>query len=395
MKILCISDHHRHELGCAAALKAQGFEVEYFAIGYVPSFPLNSGTKELTVSTNAGDFTIPVTVISQLSLPRTINGILPSICRQFRLEEESFDLIMATPGTPWWVGYHLAMRIQAPLALRLWGFKALKIKSCLSFRDYVGVATLFVPSVIHCTLECALSKAVISIDYNTWSTLQKWMFWNREKTSLAYPNFAILKSENRKGKGSINKLLSNILEDSDYILSICSVSYKNANAAENFLFNTLVRIAKQNPKLVVVIVGTSTLDLQRSSLLNHVPNNLLCLGRIYSDSFLEYLYKKAKLVVAPVFWGTTSNRLIEAFYYGKPILTNTMAKHLFPELKHKKNAYFSDRYDKYGQIVNMLCNSSDLLKELELGSINASQTLFSTRMVGHILKNIIEKKILS
>lgn len=388
MKILCISDHHRHELGSAASLKNQGFDIFYLAIGKAPSVLLDETTKEAEVMIDVGEFKFPLLCVPQLSLIQAINNCDFLFNEGIRFQD--FDLILTTQGVPWWVAKHISNKFKIPLVIKLWGFKAIKFKTYLQYRDYYGII-ISLPSFIHISLQIIMSNALVCVDNNMKSFLHKYMPWTKiVEMFIVYPTFSITgKSTNYKIKEGIPSLLEKY---NDYIFSIVSLDYINGSYTEKQLFDILVDIAKKNPDIKVIVVGTSISDFKKVYKTTYgTPENIVLLGKIYSDKILSNIYKKCKLVVTPILYGETiSNRLLEAFFYGKPILTNGVAKKLFPELEHGNSVFISDDYEKYGDIVSELLADNHLLEILDSGSKNAFINLFSSYQNGIKTKNIVE-----
>jgi len=65
-----------------------------------------------------------------------------------------------------------------------------------------------------------------------------------------------------------------------------------------------------------------------------------------------------------VLFRSVSNRLLEALYYGRPILTNSTAKLLYNKLEHLHHIFISDDYKDYPTIVRVLLKMIRYLKNL-------------------------------
>jgi glycosyltransferase involved in cell wall biosynthesis len=97
------------------------------------------------------------------------------------------------------------------------------------------------------------------------------------------------------------------------------------------------------------------------------------------------------LVVIPIFSRALSNRLLEALYYGRPILTNIYAKLIFKKLEHLHHIFISDNYAEYPSIIRKLFKNEALLEELALGAKKAYNSFFSARKCGFAMKRVIER----
>jgi glycosyltransferase involved in cell wall biosynthesis len=160
------------------------------------------------------------------------------------------------------------------------------------------------------------------------------------------------------------------------------------------ILGILYTIAKYNPEVNVVVLGSNEVEARESIGKTSLPPNMKFLGFIYDDMLIEHIYEYSSLVISPVFFRAVSNRILEALFYGKPILTNSYIREIFPELKHGISVYISDRYEKYPHIVRSLLNSSNTLEGLTEGAKKAWKELFSGRNFGSkievVLKNLGE-----
>jgi glycosyltransferase involved in cell wall biosynthesis len=159
---------------------------------------------------------------------------------------------------------------------------------------------------------------------------------------------------------------------------------------EQQLFRVLDFIAKRCPEVNVVIAGGTLDDVRRKFRLLSPPKNLLFAGSGISDDALKMLYEHTSLVIIPIFFRSLSNRLLEALYYGRPILTNSIAKLLHNELEHSHHVFMSDNYAEYPSIIRRLLKNETLLEELALGAKKAYSSFFSARKCGLDMKHVIE-----
>jgi len=118
------------------------------------------------------------------------------------------------------------------------------------------------------------------------------------------------------------------------------------------------------------------------------PRNLHIIGKGFPDNIIAKIYKNARLVIAPITNRNISNRLLEALFYGKPIVTSEVVKLIHPELEHKKHLYISS-WDTIVDDVIKLSKDEDLLKSLEQGAREAYSRYFSTRRNLMFLKRLL------
>ncbi len=356
-----ISDHHRHELGFAAALMSIGYKVHYFPISGGAQIPIdNLSRQRIKIKTDIGLFDIP------LIFPNS-NSI------------DNFDIIIATNGKPWSIGYSISKQQRIPIILRVWGYKALKIPEYFKFKKYSTI-TIFIPSLANMLFQTLSSDYVVTLDSNTGKILSKYL--PKVKTQTIYPTYASIISFSNDNLDTMDVLES---IGRNYVLSIISLKYKLPQ--EMYLFRILSSIAKKLPESEIVVIGTSKQDING----HNSPKNMVLLGRIYNDKILEEIYKRAILVIAPIFYKTVSNRLLEAIFYSKPILTNSTAVRLHPELKQCPGILISDNYENYWKIVKELISNPGYAKHITYSLKLICRSLFSVRQNAQKIRKVLEE----
>jgi len=98
----------------------------------------------------------------------------------------------------------------------------------------------------------------------------------------------------------------------------------------------ICEIAKKMPDVNFVIIGTSKSDIGGAFRYEGL-NNLFLLGKVFDDSCLAKLYEKAYCVVCPVLDSGFPTHLFEAFFYGKAIVSPSVATKCYEGLKHGTN----------------------------------------------------------
>ncbi len=86
----------------------------------------------------------------------------------------------------------------------------------------------------------------------------------------------------------------------------------------------------------------------------------------FSDNVLETLYHNAKLVIIPITNRNISNRLLEALFFGRPVVTSEVVKLIHPELVHGRHVYVSNWDYIIDDIIKVTRNEA-LLHELASG----------------------------
>jgi len=383
MKILVISNEIRHELGCAASLKYMGFDTTYLHLGKE-----YKQLKEVNVRVDVGNFRVK---FSEIPSPSLHNSILhPQNFIPKDIDEEKFDLVIATPSTPFYLSRYIAKKQQIPLILRVWGVKANKLIDHIIYgKNYVEVLN-FYPSTLHNLMQIWRSQALVVMDDVTKGFLNKLPLF--KKINVIYPTYAALYSDDGYEK---NPEIEKLIEGKEYVFSLVTMSRTGSafRLQELPQFKILYMIAKKCPEVNVVIAGGTAAEARRKLGLPQIPKNLIFVGWISSDNILKVLYEHASLVIIPIFFRSISNRLLEALYYGRPVLTNSVAKLLHNKLKHSHHVFISENYVEYPSIIRGLLKNEDLLEELASGAKEAYSFFFSARKCGLAMKRIIESVV--
>jgi hypothetical protein len=82
-------------------------------------------------------------------------------------------------------------------------------------------------------------------------------------------------------------------------------------------------------------------------------------------------------------------RLLEALFYGKAILTTSVAREMFPELTNLYHVYMSDDFHSYPYIIDSLF-VHDLINILEEGAKEAWKKFFSENIFRIKMDKVIE-----
>jgi glycosyltransferase involved in cell wall biosynthesis len=139
----------------------------------------------------------------------------------------------------------------------------------------------------------------------------------------------------------------------------------------------------------VVLAGSTLEDWKQVFPGIEPPKNLHIIGKGFDDHFLAKLYRNARMVVLPITFLSISNRLLEALFYGRPIVTTIYAKYLHPELIHGRHIYVSNNIVRD---IEILLKQEEVLKVLEQGAKEAYIMFFSTKRNLEILRSIITLK---
>jgi glycosyltransferase involved in cell wall biosynthesis len=380
MRILHVSDEIRRELGCAASLRMLGFDVTYMHLGNK-----NEPLRERKVYTDGGRCNVNFIQINTLTLLQSMirsQNFIPN-----EITRGKFDVVITTHSAPFYIACYIARTQGIPIIFRLGNVRANKLIDHIIYgKNYLEIIN-FYPSILHILMQIWKSRVLVAVDDATMSFLRKLPLF--KKPHIIYPTYAALYSNNDYEK---SYKIKELIEKKPYIFSIITMIRVGPSFRLQELnpFKILYFIARKCPEVNIVIAGGSSSEARRKFGLSQIPKNLIFVGWISSDNVLKVLYDHASLVVFPIFFRSISNRLIEALYYGKPILTNSYAKLLHNKLEHLHHVFISDNYTQYPNIVRRLLKNETLLEELALGAKKAYSSFFSSRRCGLAMKHVIE-----
>ncbi|MBS7606021.1 glycosyltransferase [Candidatus Bathyarchaeota archaeon] len=364
----------KHELGFIASLKLLG-DVDVIVI----SSDIKGSSEKLKVMS---DNNLNEVKVLKLGIDATYRLLLRAgrLLKALKEYLGYYDAIFATPREPlvFSIALRRAMKPKPPIILRLWSIRAAKLKDNLRFGAYDDVA-IFLPSVIANGLYIALSNASITLDHATHSFAKLVYPFYVKKLYRVYPPYGYVYVDGLSK--SDEEVISLIDPLNDYILILTTLSkhgpYLKFEARPHAI--AAYSLAHKLRDTDVVLAGSSYEDWVRVFPEIKPPKNLHFIGRGFSDQVLEILYRKARLVVVPVTNRNISNRLLEALFFSRPVLTSEVVRFMHPELEHGKHLYIS-RWDNIVEEIVRVVNDDTLLSQLEEGSRDAYVRYFSTKV---------------
>jgi len=378
----------RHELGFIASLKLLG-DVDVIVIG--PGSKVSSGKLKIVSDNNLNEVKV-----LKLSIDTLINARLFALSRTESLLKVlkeylgHYDAIFATPREPlvFSIALRGVMKLQPHIILRLWSIRAAKLKDNLRFGAYEDIA-IFLPSVIVNGLYIALSNTSITLDHATYSFAKIVYPFYVKKLYRVYPPYGYVYADGLSK--SDEEVISLIDPLSDYILILTTLSKRGPYLKFEAKPHAIVAysLACRLGNVDVVLAGSSYEDWARVFPGIKPPKNLHFVGKGFSDQVLEILYRKAKLVVVPVTNRNISNRLLEALFFSRPVLTSEVVRFIHPELEHGKHLYIS-RWDNIVEETIRVVKNDALLSKLEKGSRSAYMKYFSTKVNALFTSKILE-----
>ena len=369
----------RHELGFIAALSMLG-KVDVIVIDQ------RVGIEKNRVGSDNGVwdvmfYHVPCKNVLQLTRCRSM------IKRVIDIGE--YDTVFATPRLP----IIVTKSVFRSAILRLWSIRAAKLRDNLRFGAYGDIA-LFVPSIIANMFYIAKSVYSMATDHATYSFALRIYPIFKDRLMKLYPPYGfIIKNKDMEQKEiEINSEVLEVIDRGNYVLGFTVLSKKGAYLKFEAKPHAIVlyQIAKK-ANIDVIIAGSSSDDWQRALPNIRVPPNLYLI-KGFSDSMLPKLYSNAKLTVIPITNRSISNRLLEALFYNKPIITSEIAVQLHPELKHGIHIYISN-WNEIVEDTLMLLRDYDMLKRLEEGAKDAYNKYFSTGINAKIIERIVQWRL--
>jgi len=375
MKFLYISVgdvFFRHELGFVAALRALG-KVDVVVIGEVVE-----ARRRRVGSDNGIWYTefyhLPWCHLFRLSRCIMLVKMLTEVVGG------DYDAVFATPR----LAIFIARALSAPLrVLRLWSIRAAELRDNLRFGAY-GDILLYVPSIAANLVYVAESHYAIAVDHSTYMFARQMYLPLRGRIAKLYPPYGFIAERGE------DAAMPEVVERGGYILGFTSLNktgaYLTFEAKPHALI--LYRIAKRTD-LDVVLAGSTYEDWRRVFPALSPPKNLHIVGRGFDDYTIAKLYEKARLVVMPITNRNISNRLLEALFYRKAVVTSEVARLVHPELLHDVHVYIST-WDTIVDDVEKIVRDDDRIKRLEKGAEVPYRSVFSTSRNIEFLKRMLE-----
>jgi glycosyltransferase involved in cell wall biosynthesis len=365
----------RHELGFMAALSAIG-EVELVHLG------TDVRATQLKIGSDNGEWLVSYKQVpcSNISYLHVCYNLLKEL-----IKVDEYDIAFSTPRIPSIIA-GLLFHGEVPIVLRLWSIRAAKLRDNLRFGAYEDIP-LFMPSIIANMYYILKSTYSITTDHATYVFAKKFYPFVKNRVAKVYPPYGYIPGMDKAGWE-----VPEIIDKGNYILGFTVLgktgSYLKFEAKPHAI--VLYLLAKKTG-MDVVLAGSSYDDWRRILPNIDSPRNLHIIDKGFPDSIVAKIYRNARLVIVPITNRSISNRLIEALFYGRPIVTSEVAKLIHPELEHKKHLFISSWNTIVDDTIKLLKNE-DLLKSLEQGAKEAYTMFFSTKRNLEILRSIITLK---
>ena len=248
--------------------------------------------------------------------------------KQFLSVVQSLDPEVLIAGNNYWlVAKSAAKKLDIPLLL--WAPALGIFKLYLLLRDNRLYSRLLTTPLGSVQVMCMarLSSYVITNDTRAARVMKRLGIRNVETIWPTYARFVKKDAYAEflpRDHVQINKLSCS----NPYILSLIALDSKTA------VYNTELRslkfvrsVALAMPDTDFVVIGAS-IEATQNRLDYAAVKNLRLIGFVYDDVQMSELYRNALCVLCPYRIPGFSNRLTEPFFYGKAIVTTTLAKKL-------------------------------------------------------------------
>lgn len=297
------------------------------------------------------------------------------------IDPRDYDAVFATPRLPILVIKHL--KASEKIVLRLWSIRAAKLRDNLRFGAYEDIL-IFIPSIIANMYYILSSTYSIAVDHATYVFARKTYSFAKDRIAKVYPPYGYIPN-----KDEITREVPEIIDKGSYILGFTVLdktgSYLKFEAKPHAI--VLYLLAKRT-NIDVVLAGSSYDDWKRVFPGYEPPRNLHIIGKGFPDDIIAKIYRNASLVVIPITNRSISNRLIEALFYGKSIVTSEVAKLLHPELQHRKHLFISSWNTIVNEVIKLLKEEGSL-RSLEQGAKDAYDKYFSTKQNITFVKRLL------
>ena len=153
--------------------------------------------------------------------------------------------------------------------------------------------------------------------------------------------------------------------DDNYILSIIALRRDTPiYRIELKALSLLKKVAIELPDITFVVVGASIDDLKDKDEFNRVKNIKL-LGKVYDDNQIADLYRNARGVFCPIIIPGFSNRLLEAFFYRKAIISTRIVENYYEGLIQNNNIMLGDSVTEIADTIKYTIYNDNLKINLE------------------------------
>ncbi len=380
MRILYMGSELRNLLGSAGALSGRGHDVFYINLSE-NSLTHTLNIEEVNVELHEGiplqtkRINIPFierkNIVERKIKPTNIAGSVLAF-----LEELLFDVIISK-GDHWPIAHVISTKLQIPLILYLMDIRGLKFLSFVRFAHKYAEILHAPLSIVYNVVLSYLSDFTVLTSKRIEGILRS---AGVQRTAVSRPPYVRFQFSPQSRK--IESLRPEVL-------TIATLSRRGNVEVDLAIVKIVLAIARRMPDLLFVVVGTSLEDLKKFREDFTACENVKFIGKILNDDLLSLLYRKTTCVLCPIIVPGFSNRLNEAFFYGKPIITTKIIADYYDGLISGKHCIVEDEFNKWPAIIHSLFDDRYLREELEVGAQSYHDKFFSPQKHALLLERII------
>jgi len=150
-----------------------------------------------------------------------------------------------------------------------------------------------------------------------------------------------------------------------YVLSLIAIDSKTVvSEAELRSLKFVKSVALAVPDIDFVVIGTSVEALRNRRDYAKVKN-LKLIGLVYDDTHLSELYRNALCVLYPYRMPGFSNRLLEAFFYGKAVITTSLTNKYYGDFVPNRDVIFADNPHAAVEALKKISSYASYRRQLE------------------------------
>jgi len=343
------------------------------------------------------DKSTEVVQLGILRIPKTTsNGLFSSLQDYSSHLKDALSQIhpnVIIAGTNYWrTAYILAKHFDIPLIL--WvnaaAFGLHKLPVYIKYgKNFKKSLMLLLGFGYNYLLSC-FSNYLITRDLLSISTLRKMGMRNIE---IVWPTYARFTEKDAYAKFLGGEKASQGIAHLTlpYVLSVITLQKgSHAYYIEAKAIDFLINIATKMPEVNFLVIGTSPEDIKALYGYKY-PKNLLPLGKVYDDREMAKLYRNAFCVVAPIYIPGFTNRILEAYFYSKPLVSTPLVDKSFKGLKDNVNIMFSKNPTEAVERITKVLVDEQFRMKLEENARRYYLEYFSPEMHARKLEQIIRR----
>lgn len=335
----------RIQYGSAASMKLQGNDVYVVEFSNNPFSP-RKDTRDVEVGINGNTEKVKVDIIRVHAKSPTNSLIAPfynyAPLLMDIIPEINPDVLIS--GSNYWITANNIKRTSQS-SLIFWKTVVPGLFKLPIFVKYGKGYTRIVSTplgFVYDVLLAFLSDYTLTNDRMTMSIFKKLRIKN---VKIIWPTYTKFLKKSAYSEFMRDNKRSNITSceiSTKYILSLITLekgspAYRIELKALNFLKN----IATKMSDIDVIVIGASMEDIENPTGYKNLKN-LKLIGKIYGDLQMSELYRNAYCVLCPIYIPGFSNRLFEAFFYGKAIISTSIVSSYYEGLEPGVNIIFAD-----------------------------------------------------